>query len=149
MLTMLHLLLNYDRHFKGLFKWNWKWLLFQNWLSFGNRFNSREEFVLHSRDKIDRLKKGILTHVVFNQTRMRHLPQTAQFAIFNLELIPEWLVLDKILFQYHVSKYREMYEDGMNLFQSEFYSDIMSIVPNYRSLTWRLHGLYILFSLTC
>ena len=56
---------------------------------------------------------------------VRHLPQTARFAIFNLELSLERLALDKSLFQYHVNKYREIHGDEMNFFQNESHSDIM------------------------
>ena len=89
-----------------------------------------------------------------DQIHIHHSLQTTRFAIFNPEqssfsvyMVPEFnfftgtrisfrvrtemnssqndLYQNKMLFQYHVNKYREINGDGMNSFQNEGHSSIM------------------------
>ena len=101
-----------------------------------------------------------------DQIHLHHSLQTTKFAIFNPEqssfsvyMIPEFnfftgtrisfrvrtemnssqndLYQNKMLFQYHVNKYREINGDGMNSFQNEGHSSIMWIAPKYYAVTFK------------
>ena len=94
----------------------------------------------------------------FSFVRMRHLPWTTRFAIFNPEqsscsvyMIPGYkfrtrtsvlfgiktgmnslwndLYWNEMSSRYHVKKHREIFKDGMNSFQNESCSGIMGITP--------------------
>ena len=113
--------------------------------SLRNVFCSRVKFLLQSHDKNERLSLRHSHLCGFHPRSHRHAPH-APFVIFNLEQVFSLhdtrmsisfglktgmnsfrndLYTNEMLFLHHVNKYREIYRDGMILFQNESHSGIM------------------------